>query len=98
MTNRCRNEDRKPLFGTQVGLGTFSFSTNVYRSDAFENPALQQHFRNLEALALDMMAPEEVEDLISKIQTSVPGCLSSVTSPLLVFLFHHRLSAKGGAD
>ncbi|XP_072229511.1 X-ray repair cross-complementing protein 6 [Leuresthes tenuis] len=35
-----------------------------YRSDAFENPVLQQHYRNLEALALDMMAPEDTEDLI----------------------------------
>ncbi|XP_029977809.1 X-ray repair cross-complementing protein 6 isoform X1 [Sphaeramia orbicularis] len=35
-----------------------------YRSDAFENPAIQQHFRNLEALALDMVAPEDIEDLI----------------------------------
>ncbi|CAB1349268.1 unnamed protein product [Coregonus sp. 'balchen'] len=33
-----------------------------YRSDAFENPVLQQHYRNLEALALDLMAPEHVED------------------------------------
>ncbi|XP_036428762.1 X-ray repair cross-complementing protein 6 [Colossoma macropomum] len=33
-----------------------------YRSDAFENPVLQQHFRNLEALALDMLAPEAIED------------------------------------
>lgn len=36
-----------------------------YRSDAFENPVIQQHYRNLEALALDMAAPEETEDLIS---------------------------------
>ncbi|XP_059180799.1 X-ray repair cross-complementing protein 6 [Centropristis striata] len=35
-----------------------------YRSDAFENPVLQQHYRNLEALALDMSAPEDIEDLI----------------------------------
>ncbi|XP_054657232.1 X-ray repair cross-complementing protein 6 [Grus americana] len=34
-----------------------------YRTDSFENPVLQQHFRNLEALALDMMEPEEAEDL-----------------------------------
>uniref|UniRef100_A0A8C7UMY0 DNA helicase n=2 Tax=Oncorhynchus mykiss TaxID=8022 RepID=A0A8C7UMY0_ONCMY len=34
-----------------------------YRSDAFENPVLQQHYRNLEALALDLMAPEHIEDL-----------------------------------
>ncbi|KAM3860056.1 X-ray repair cross-complementing protein 6 [Diretmus argenteus] len=35
-----------------------------YRNDAFENPVIQQHYRNLEALALDMMAPEDTEDLI----------------------------------
>ncbi|KAG8436475.1 hypothetical protein GDO86_007535 [Hymenochirus boettgeri] len=34
-----------------------------YRNDGFENPVLQQHFRNLEALALDMVEPEPVEDL-----------------------------------
>ncbi|XP_020838384.1 X-ray repair cross-complementing protein 6 [Phascolarctos cinereus] len=34
-----------------------------YRSDSFENPVLQQHFRNLEALALDLMEPEHVPDL-----------------------------------
>ncbi|XP_030631170.1 X-ray repair cross-complementing protein 6 [Chanos chanos] len=33
-----------------------------YRSDAFENPVLQQHYRNLEALALDLLAPEGIED------------------------------------
>ncbi|CAL8309862.1 unnamed protein product [Boreogadus saida] len=35
-----------------------------YKSDSFENPVIQQHFRNLEALALDMMAPENIEDFI----------------------------------
>ncbi|XP_072524254.1 X-ray repair cross-complementing protein 6 [Salminus brasiliensis] len=40
-----------------------------YRSDAFENPVLQQHYRNLEALALDMLAPESIEDFtMPKIQ------------------------------
>ncbi|XP_044083327.1 X-ray repair cross-complementing protein 6 isoform X1 [Neovison vison] len=34
-----------------------------YRSDSFENPVLQQHFRNLEALALDLMEPEQLVDL-----------------------------------
>lgn len=34
-----------------------------YRSDSFENPVLQQHFRNLEALALDLTEPEQAEDL-----------------------------------
>ncbi|XP_061764972.1 X-ray repair cross-complementing protein 6 isoform X1 [Nerophis ophidion] len=35
-----------------------------YRAEAFENPVIQQHYRNLEALALDMMAPDDMEDLI----------------------------------
>uniref|UniRef100_A0A3Q4AJU1 DNA helicase n=1 Tax=Mola mola TaxID=94237 RepID=A0A3Q4AJU1_MOLML len=35
-----------------------------YRRDAFENPVIQKHYRNLEALALNMMAPEDIEDLI----------------------------------
>lgn len=34
-----------------------------YKSDSFENPELQQHFRNLEALALDLMEPEAAVDL-----------------------------------
>lgn len=34
-----------------------------YKSDSFENPVLQQHFRNLEALALDLMEPEPAVDL-----------------------------------
>ncbi|XP_077308653.1 X-ray repair cross-complementing protein 6 isoform X2 [Lithobates pipiens] len=34
-----------------------------YRSEAFENPVLQQHFRNLEALALNLLEPEPIEDL-----------------------------------
>ncbi|XP_032300442.1 X-ray repair cross-complementing protein 6 isoform X2 [Coturnix japonica] len=37
-----------------------------YRTDSFENPVLQQHFRNLEALALDMLEPEQAEDLTSE--------------------------------
>ncbi|XP_064011207.1 X-ray repair cross-complementing protein 6 isoform X2 [Pogoniulus pusillus] len=37
-----------------------------YRTDSFENPVLQQHFRNMEALALDMMEPEQAEDLTSE--------------------------------
>ncbi|KAL4838110.1 hypothetical protein H8958_021164, partial [Nasalis larvatus] len=33
------------------------------RSDSFENPVLQPHFRNLEALALDLMELEKAVDL-----------------------------------
>uniref|UniRef100_A0A7N8XIH4 DNA helicase n=1 Tax=Mastacembelus armatus TaxID=205130 RepID=A0A7N8XIH4_9TELE len=46
-----------------------------YRSDAFENPVIQQHYRNLEALALDMMAPEETEDLIMPKVAQIDGSL-----------------------
>lgn len=34
-----------------------------FRPEDFENPALQTHYRNLEALALDRDAPEETVDL-----------------------------------
>lgn len=36
------------------------------RADSFENPVLQQHFRNLEALALDKKKLEQAEDLTSE--------------------------------
>ncbi|XP_077932808.1 X-ray repair cross-complementing protein 6 isoform X3 [Halichoerus grypus] len=38
----------------------------TYRSESFENPVLQQHFRNLEALALDLTEPEHTVDLTRK--------------------------------
>uniref|UniRef100_UPI00398E7276 X-ray repair cross-complementing protein 6 isoform X2 n=1 Tax=Pristiophorus japonicus TaxID=55135 RepID=UPI00398E7276 len=34
-----------------------------YRPESFENPVIQRHFRNLEALALDLKEPEQMEDL-----------------------------------
>ncbi|XP_071809143.1 X-ray repair cross-complementing protein 5-like [Asterias amurensis] len=34
-----------------------------FRSENFENPVLQTHYRNLEALALDRDKPEEITDL-----------------------------------
>lgn len=46
------------------------------RSDSFENPVLQQHFRNLEALALDLTEPERAEDLTCKEATTEGGFLS----------------------
>lgn len=57
------------------------------RSDAFENPVIQQHYRNLEALALDMMAPEEIEDLISKMADTNRDPASSCGS------YNHCLSS-----
>lgn len=34
----------------------------TFSSESFENPVLQQHWRNIEALALDRDAPEEITD------------------------------------
>ncbi|KAH3887422.1 hypothetical protein DPMN_011439 [Dreissena polymorpha] len=34
----------------------------TYTSESFENPVLQKHWRNIEALALDRDAPEEMTD------------------------------------
>lgn len=58
----------------------------IYRSDAFENPVLQQHYRNLEALALDMLAPEPIEDL-----TSISCVLIVLNGSLLSFLSYYVL-------
>ena len=59
----------------------FSFFVVECRSDAFENPVIQQQYRNLEALALDMMAPEDIEDLISKMQTNPLWLLQRLIVP-----------------
>lgn len=48
------------------GQHALTFWGILDRADSFENPVLQQHFRNLEALALDMMEPEQAEDLTSE--------------------------------
>lgn len=38
----------------------------TFNSEDFENPSLQKYWRNIEALALDRTAPEEVEDFTCK--------------------------------
>jgi ATP-dependent DNA helicase 2 subunit 1 len=38
----------------------------TFNSESFENPSLQKYWRNIEALALDRDAPEEVEDFTCK--------------------------------
>ena len=37
--------------------------TFKYSADDFDNPSLQKHYANIEAMALDRDAPEEVDDL-----------------------------------
>jgi len=34
----------------------------AFKSEGFENPALQKHYANLEAMALERDAPEEISD------------------------------------
>lgn len=38
----------------------------TYTAESFENPVLQKHWRNIEALALDRDAPEEMVDYTRK--------------------------------
>ena len=38
-----------------------------YSPESFENPVLQKHWRNIEALALDRDAPEEMTDYTCKL-------------------------------
>ena len=38
-----------------------------YSPENFENPVLQNHWRNIEALALDREEPDELHDYTSKL-------------------------------
>lgn len=38
----------------------------AFRSESFENPVLQQHYANVEAMALDRDSPEEITDFTCK--------------------------------
>ncbi|XP_015669001.1 X-ray repair cross-complementing protein 5-like, partial [Protobothrops mucrosquamatus] len=49
-----------------------------YKSESFENPVLQQHHMNLEALALDLMEPEKAEDLTAPKTELMDGRLGSL--------------------
>ena len=42
----------------------------TFRPESFENPALQKHYANVEAMALDRDEPEEITDYTSEL-TSV---------------------------
>lgn len=50
-----------------------------YSPDAFENPVLQNHWRNIEALALDREEPDEMEDFTmpsdDKVQKKAGGAI-----------------------
>lgn len=67
-----------------------------YRSDSFENPVLRQHFRNLEALALNLTEPEQAVDLtLPKVET-LDKRLGHLMDELkeLVYLPHYNPEEK----
>jgi len=41
----------------------------AFRSESFENPALQQHYANVEAMALERDEPDEINDFTSEYNT-----------------------------
>lgn len=75
LINKCVNNSLESAYSISLQLvsfyNVFSFFVMHCRSDAFENPVIQQHYRNLEALALNMMAPEDIEDHISKMEINM---------------------------
>lgn len=66
-----------------------------YRSDAFENPVLQQHYRNLEALALDMLAPEPIEDLTMPKVEMIDGRLGSLAQEFKDLVYPSSYNPEG---
>jgi ATP-dependent DNA helicase 2 subunit 1 len=44
----------------------------AFRSESFENPGLQKHFANVEALALDRENVDELQDFTRKLHISLP--------------------------
>jgi len=58
------NEDQVDKAKELVKKLQFTFS-----SESFENPVLQRYWRNIEALALERDAPEEMTDYTSNLNT-----------------------------
>ena len=57
----------------------------AFHSESFENPALQQHYANVEAMALERDAPEEVTDFT---RTSQILDLFVLKTGCLLFSYH----------
>lgn len=58
-----------------------------YSPESFENPVLQKHWRNIEALALDRDAPEEMKDYTCKLGHCYINPLFSKTWGAAFFFF-----------
>ncbi|XP_072699863.1 X-ray repair cross-complementing protein 6 isoform X3 [Canis lupus baileyi] len=68
-----------------------------YRSDSFENPVLQQHFRNLEVLALDLMEPEQAKDLTLPKIEAIDKRLGSLVNEFKELVYPPDYSPEGKA-
>ncbi|KAK2502915.1 hypothetical protein MC885_014317 [Smutsia gigantea] len=68
-----------------------------YRSDSFENPVLQQHFRNLEALALNKMEPEQAVDLTMPKIEEMDKRLGSLVDEFKELVYPPDYNSKGKA-
>lgn len=68
-----------------------------YRSDSFENPVLQQHFRNLEALALNKMEPEQAVDLTMPKIEEMDERLGSLVDEFKELVYPPDYDSKGKA-
>ncbi|XP_055518954.1 X-ray repair cross-complementing protein 6 isoform X1 [Leucoraja erinacea] len=68
-----------------------------YRPESFENPVIQKHFRNLEALALDLNEPEEMEDLTLPKDGVIDGRLGQLAEEFtsLVYPPDYNPNTKG---
>ncbi|XP_069766133.1 X-ray repair cross-complementing protein 6 isoform X1 [Narcine bancroftii] len=68
-----------------------------YRPESFENPVIQKHFRNLEALALNRMEPEEMEDLTLPKNDEIDGRICRLAEEFnrLVYPPDYNPDAKG---
>ncbi|KAM6214201.1 X-ray repair cross-complementing protein 6 [Rhynchocyon petersi] len=66
-----------------------------YRSDSFENPVLQQHFRNLEALALDLMEPEQAVDLTMPKTEAIDKRLGSLVDEFKELVYPPNYNPEG---
>nr|XP_036862042.1 X-ray repair cross-complementing protein 6 [Manis javanica] len=67
------------------------------RSDSFENPVLQQHFRNLEALALNKMEPEQAVDLTMPKIEEMDERLGSLVDEFKELVYPPDYDSKGKA-
>lgn len=60
----------------------------AFRSESFENPVLQQHYANVEAMALDRDSPEEVTDFTCKFLDNFSSFYASIIY-LFMYIIQH---------